>query len=88
MAESAPKAVSDQGIDVPEKWIQFVDDNIVASMFITVACALEAFDLKFMWQNSLKTLVFRAFILMEPATGRGQQRSRPSRPTGLHYLFF
>lgn len=45
MAESAPKTVSDQEIDVPEKWIQFVDDNISASMFMIVACALEAFDL-------------------------------------------
>lgn len=30
-----PEPVWDQPVDVPEKWIQFVDDNVVASMHFT-----------------------------------------------------
>lgn len=34
MAESGPEVIWDKEIDVPEKWIQFVDDNVAASTCI------------------------------------------------------
>lgn len=32
MGESVPEVIWDKEIDVPEKWIQFVDDNVVAKL--------------------------------------------------------
>ena len=45
MGESVPEVIWDKEIDVPEKWIQFVDDNVVASTFNPVNFTLEEFYL-------------------------------------------
>lgn len=45
MVDSAPDVIWDKEIDVPEKWIQFVDDNVVASTFIP--CHLRASRIRY-----------------------------------------
>lgn len=50
MTESTPEVIWDKEIDVPEKWIQFVDDNVVASTSIPCHLKFGGFNqTAYMW---------------------------------------
>lgn len=71
-------------IDVPDKWIHFVDDNVLASQF-SILLINEGKTLRSCEQNYLRALRSVASFHMETATGAaglGLQRSELNRNMG------